>query len=61
MLRSLLSQGFSEKTKLRSIERSLASYRGESAELLATISSTEVEIGEANLQILQLEREVQNE
>ena len=60
-VRSLLSQGFSEKTKLRSIERSLASYQGESAELLATISSTEVEIGEANLQILQLDREVQNE
>lgn len=60
-VRSLLSQGFSEKTKLRSIERSLASYQGESAELLATISATEVEIGEANLQILQLEREIQNE
>lgn len=60
-VKSLLSQGFSEKTKLRSIERSLASYQGESAELLSSISSTEVEIGEANLQILQLQRETQND
>jgi len=58
---SLLSQGFSEKTKLRSLERSLASYQGESAELLSSISSTQVEMGEASLQILQLERETQND
>ncbi|MDA9901302.1 HlyD family type I secretion periplasmic adaptor subunit [Gammaproteobacteria bacterium] len=60
-IKLLLSQGFSDKGKLRPIERSLASFEGEAAELLASIASTEVQIGETNLQIIQLEREVKNE
>jgi epimerase transport system membrane fusion protein len=60
-VKSLLTQGFSDKGRLRPIERNLASYQGEAAELLASISSTEVQIGETNLEILQLEREVINE
>jgi epimerase transport system membrane fusion protein len=60
-VKSLLTQGFSDKGRLRPVERNLASFQGEAAELLASISSTEVSIGETNLQILQLEREVNNE
>ena len=57
----LLSQGFSNKTRLRELERNFTRLKGEAAELSAAISSTEVEIGEARLQILQLQREFHNE
>lgn len=59
--RALLDEGFSDKARLRSVERNLASYQGEAADLSATIASTEVQIGETRLQILQLNREFQNE
>lgn len=58
---ALLSQGFADKNRLREIERNHASLRGEAAELTATISSTEIQIGETRLQILQEERQFQNE
>lgn len=58
---SLLDRGFSDKNRLRTLERNHASYRGEAADLAATISATEVKIGETRLQILQLEREFRNE
>ena len=45
--KTLLEQGFSEKTRLREIERSFASYSGEAAELVANIAATEIQIGEA--------------
>ena len=57
----LLDQGFSEKTRLREAERSLASFVGEAAELAANIAATQVQIGETELQILQLRSEFQNE
>ena len=57
----LLSQGFSNKTRLRELERNFTRLKGEAGELSAAISSTEVEIGEARLQILQLQREFHNE
>jgi epimerase transport system membrane fusion protein len=60
-VRALLSQGFSDKVRLRGIERNLAAYQGEAAELLASIATTQVQIGETNLQILQLDRERKNE
>ena len=59
--RSLLEEGFSDKSRLRSVERSLATYQGEAADLSATISSTQVQIGETKIQILQLNREFQNQ
>ena len=59
--RALLEEGFSDKARLRSVERSLATYQGEAADLAATIASTEVQIGETRMQILQLNREFQNE
>jgi len=59
--RALLEEGFSDKARLRSVERNLANYQGEAADLSATIATTEVQIGETRLQILQLNREFQNE
>ncbi|MDC3267726.1 HlyD family type I secretion periplasmic adaptor subunit [bacterium] len=54
---ALLSQGFSDKQKLRELERAAATLEGEAAELSASISSTEVQIGETRLQIIQTEHE----
>ncbi len=59
--RALLEQGFSDKTRLRDLERNVAAYEGEAADLTANISSTEVQIGETRLQILQQNREFQNQ
>jgi epimerase transport system membrane fusion protein len=59
-IRALLDQGFADKNRLRAVERNVASFKGEAAELLASISSTEVQIGETQLQIIQQEREFQN-
>lgn len=58
---ALLSQGFSDKLRLRELERNHASARGEAADLTANISSTEIQIGETRLEILQQQREFQNE
>ena len=55
----LLSQGFSDKTRLRELQRNHATFQGEAADLTANISSTQIEIGEARLQMLQLENEFQ--
>lgn len=60
-VRELLSQGFSDKLRLRELERNASRLRGEAAEHSANIASTEVEIGEARLQIIQLDREFLNE
>lgn len=60
-VRELLSQGFSDKLRLRELERNVASLQGEAAELTANMASTEVQIGEARLQILQQDREFHND
>ena len=57
----LLSQGFSDKNRLRALERNITLLNGEVAELLANIASTEVQIGETKLQILQEEKVFQNQ
>ena len=57
----LLDQGFSEKTRLREAERSFASFSGEAAELTANIAATRVQIGETELQILQLKSDFHSE
>ncbi len=57
----LLSQGFSDKNRLRAIERNVATLEGDVAELTANIASSEVAIGETKLQILQQRRTFQNE
>lgn len=59
--RILLEQGFSDKLRLRNLERNHATYNGEAAELLSSIASTQMQIGETQLQILQTENEFQTE
>ena len=59
--RILLEQGFSDKLRLRDLERNYAVYKGEAAELIANISSTEMQIGETQLQILQTENEFRSD
>jgi membrane fusion protein, epimerase transport system len=60
-VRELLAEGFSDRNRLRELERRAATLRGEAAELSATISSTEMQIGETRLQILQQEKDFRNE
>ena len=57
----LLSQGFSDKNRLRAIERNVATLGGDVAELAANIAGSEVAIGETQLQILQQRRTFQNQ
>ncbi len=59
--RELLAQGFSDLTRLRGLERSVANNRGEAGELAANIASTGMRIGETRLQILQVEKDFRNE
>ncbi len=56
---TLLAQGFSKKNRLSQAERNYASFSGEAAELTANIATTEVQIGETRLQILQQDSEFQ--
>mgnify|MGYP001499572715 FL=1 len=60
-IRELLGQGFSDRTRLRELERNIATFLGEAAELHASISATEIQIGETQLQIIQQEREFRNQ
>jgi epimerase transport system membrane fusion protein len=55
-VRELLEEGFSDKQRLRELERSYSSYSGEAADLTANISTTQMQIGEARLQILQQDK-----
>ena len=56
-MKTLFDQGYADKTRLRELERNHALISGEAADLLATISSTDIEIGEARLQLLQQQNE----
>ena len=60
-VRALLEDGFADKVRLRELERNFASFSGEAAEIASTISSTEMQIGETRLQILQTEKEFKTE
>ena len=57
----LLSQGFSEKNRLRELERNYASFSGEAAELTANIAAAELQVGETELQIIQQSSDFHNE
>ena len=56
-LRALLSEGFVDKQRLREQERSLAQLRAEIADLHSSIARARLQIGETQLQILQLNKE----
>ncbi|SMF96689.1 membrane fusion protein, epimerase transport system [Methylomagnum ishizawai] len=58
---SLLEEGFTEKQKVRELERSLAQSEGQLGELVADVAATELQISETELKILQLKKELQRE
>ena len=58
---SLLKEGFVEKQKVRELERNLAQSEGQQGELVSEIASTELQIGETELKILQLKKDFQRE
>jgi epimerase transport system membrane fusion protein len=58
---SLLAEGFTEKQKVRELERNLAQSEGQLGELLADIAATELQIGETELKIMQLRKDLQRE
>jgi epimerase transport system membrane fusion protein len=60
-LQTLASQGYAEMQRVREMERNLAQNEGQRASLQSDIASTELEIGSADLKILQLEQEFQRE
>ncbi|HEY0962309.1 MAG TPA: HlyD family type I secretion periplasmic adaptor subunit [Pseudomonadales bacterium] len=60
-VQTLLDRGFENKQRLRELERSHAVTNGEAADLAAQIASTEIQIGETKLQILQLQNEFQTQ
>ncbi len=58
---SLLKEGYAEIQKVRELQRSLAQSEGQQGELLATMASTEAQISEIELKILQLKKDMQRE
>ncbi|MGZ8153587.1 MAG: HlyD family type I secretion periplasmic adaptor subunit [Methylovulum sp.] len=60
-LKELLAEGFADKQRLRDIERSQSIATGETAQLTSEIAGNEIQIGETKLQILQLQKQFQEE
>ena len=60
-LKELLAKGFTNKLRLLDSERNYAVNTGEVAALSSQIASSEMEIGETKLQILQLQKKFQEE
>lgn len=58
---NLLKEGYTEKQKVRELERNLAQSEGQSGELLSELAATELQISETELKILQLKKEFQRE
>lgn len=58
---TLLQEGYSEKQKVRELERNLAESQGQRGELTSNLAATELQISETELKILQLEKELQRE
>jgi epimerase transport system membrane fusion protein len=58
---SLLAEGYTEKQRVRDLERKLAQSEGERGELLANIAEAQLRIGETELRILQLQKDFQRE
>ena len=60
-LKELLAEGFADKQRLRDTERSFMLNSGEISALSSEIASSEIQIGETKLEILQLEKKFQEE
>jgi epimerase transport system membrane fusion protein len=58
---NLLKEGFTEKQKVRELERNLAQNEGQQGELLSSIAATELQVSETELKILQLKKDLQRE
>lgn len=60
-LKELLAEGFADKQRLREIERNHAMQSGEIAQLNAEIATNQMLISETRLQILQVQKQFQEE
>jgi epimerase transport system membrane fusion protein len=56
----LLKEGFTDKIRMRELERNHARLIGEIADLAANIAAAEIQIGETKLEIIQAEKEFLN-
>ncbi len=59
--RQLAKQGFSDKLRQRELERAASELEGERAQHLSDVSRSKLQIGEAELQILQLQKRFQSD
>lgn len=57
----LAKQGFSDKLRQRELERAAAELEGERAQHLSDLSRAKLQMGQAELQILQLQKRLQSE
>jgi epimerase transport system membrane fusion protein len=60
-LKELLAEGFADKQRLRELQRNYTLNNGEISQLTAEIASSQMQQGEARLQILQVQRKFQEE
>jgi epimerase transport system membrane fusion protein len=60
-LKELLAEGFTDKLRLRDVERSHALQNGEIAQLEAEVATNQMLISETRLQILQVQKQFQEE
>lgn len=58
---ALLKEGYTERQKVRELERNLAQSEGQRGELASELAATELQISETELKILQLQKELQRE
>lgn len=58
---ALLAEGHAERQRVRDMERNLAQSEGQRGELLSDLASTDLQIAETRLKIVQLDRELQRE
>ena len=58
---ALLEEGYTEKQKVRELGRNLAQSEGQAGELLSDIASTQLQVSETQLKILQLKKDLQRE
>ena len=59
--RAMLKEGYVEKQKVTELERRLAEARGDEGDFTANIATTQTQISEVSLKILQIEKEFQRE
>lgn len=58
---SLLKEGYTDKQKVRDLERNLAQNEGRLGEIQSEVAASELQIAETELKIMQLKKELQRE